>query len=115
MSSSFKPASWACLALALFAFTISLKSAGAAGIDDHSYLPPWMLDRSTTTQSAGDKVIAANVPVNASSAPLVQRASTAQQVTNITPAKPQAQPAKKAIVSFVSRVFIRTIRFATGG
>ncbi len=103
---------------------LSIRSSSAADRDDHSYLPPWMLNETGAVRKVDEK---AGPP----RAPLVKDPPRALLVKEVPPAKAEVPPvktiepdstdltakatlAKTKVVGFVSSLFKSSIRFATG-
>lgn len=85
-----------------------LQPASAGYVEDHSYLPPWMIqDGNTTTkpdEAAGNQLQPAKVETvatRASKPNLIDPAGAAKRVGT-------------RVVSYISGLFTRTARFATG-
>jgi hypothetical protein len=96
------------LAFAIFACFLCAGSSNAADRDDHSYLPPWMLDESGEARKVDDKADLSKAP----------RAKDVQPVKTSEPGVPdltaKATQARTKVVGFVSNLFQRSLRFATG-
>jgi hypothetical protein len=104
-----------CLAFAIFACFLCAGSSNAADRDDHSYLPPWMLDESGEARKVDEKADLSKSP----RAKDVQPAKVeAQPVKTNEPGVPdltaKATLARTRVVGFVSNLFQRSLRFATG-
>jgi hypothetical protein len=104
-----------CLAFAISPCFLSAGSSNAADRDDHSYLPPWMLDESGEARKV-DENADLSKPARAKD---VQPAKVeAQPVKTSEPGVPdltaKATQARTKVVGFVSNLFQRSLRFATG-
>jgi hypothetical protein len=108
------PVVYCCLAIVITTGLFSIGSSSVADGDDHSYLPPWMLDESGT--------IKADEKIGRPRAPLVVEVQPAKvEVSPVTPDKPdspgltaKATQASTRVVGFVSNLFRRSIRFTMG-
>jgi hypothetical protein len=101
--------------LAFFISTgfLFIRSSSAADRDDHSYLPPWMLNEAGAVRAADEKAGPPGVP------PAEGLQSSKAEVppaneSNSTGLTAKATLARKKIVGFVSGLFKRSISFATG-
>ena len=115
MAFVFRPAAEAsCFAFVIFMGTGSIPSSEAADRDDHSYLPPWMLDQSGDTRKVDETVDPQNVPLTqeAQSAMTNQPAKTNEP--NSADLTVKVTQTRSKVVGFVSNLFQRSIRFATG-
>ncbi len=96
------------LAFAISPCFLCAGSSNAADRDDHSYLPPWMHDESGEARKVDEKADLSKAP----------RAKDAQPVKTNEPAAPdltaKATQARTRVVGFVSNLFQRSLRFATG-
>ncbi|MGO9171839.1 MAG: hypothetical protein ACLP7P_07720 [Rhodomicrobium sp.] len=108
------PAAYLSLAIVIATGLFSIGSPSIADGDDHSYLPPWMLDESGA--------IKADEKVGRPRAPLIVEVQPAKvEVSPVTPDKPnspdltaKATQASSRVVGFVSNLFRRSIRFTMG-
>ena len=119
MAFVFRPAAAAsCFAFVIFMGTGSIPSSEAADRDDHSYLPPWMLDQSGDTRKVDETVDPQNVPLTqgAQSAMTKQPAKTNEPNSADLSAdlNVKVTQTRSKVVGFVSNLFQRSIRFATG-
>ncbi len=102
------------LAIVITTCLFFIGSASVADGDDHTYLPPWMLDESGA--------IKADEKVGQPRAPLIVEVQAAKvEVSPVTPDKPaspdltaKATQASTRVVGFVSNLFRRSIRFTMG-
>jgi hypothetical protein len=99
-----------CLAFIVSVGPLFINSASAADKDDHSYLPPWM---------ANESVVPAKGDGNANAAGALQPARTEMQTVETKQPNSESLTAKAAgvktrVVRFVSNLFRRSVRFATG-
>ena len=115
MSSKLRPSFGAlCLILAISVGVLGGGSSNATDYDDHSYLPPWMLNGSGEVRKFDEKA----VPPKVSRAKEPQPArADAQPVKANEPAAPdltaRATQVRTKVVGFVSNIFQKTLRFAT--
>jgi hypothetical protein len=103
------------LAIAIFPCFLCAGSSNAADSDDHSYLPPWMREESSEARNVDQKADLSKAP----RAKDVQPAKVeAQPVKTNEPGAPdlmaKATQVRTKVVGFVSNLFQRSLRFATG-
>jgi hypothetical protein len=102
------------LAIAVFPCFLCAGSSSAADSDDHSYLPPWMREESSEARKVDEKTDLSKVP----RAKDVQPAKVEAQVKTNEPGAPdltaKAAQVRTRVVGFVSNLFQRSLRFATG-
>ncbi len=118
MSSKLRPSSGALC----FAFVISIgflsiqsRSCSAAGSDDHSYLPPWMLNEGGTVKKVDENADPPRTPLVEDVQPghgeVLPVKTNEPNSTDLTV---KATQARTKVVGFISNLFKRSIRFATG-
>ena len=96
------------LASVMFISSASILSSKAADRDDHSYLPPWMLDGTGVIKKVDEKVAQPNVP-------LVQDARPAKTIEpNSAGLTAKATQARTSLASSVSNFFRRSLSFTMG-
>ncbi len=101
-----------CFAFVVFMGTGSIPSSEAADRDDHSYLPPWMLDQSGDTRK--ETVDPQNVPLTqgAQSAMTKQPAKTNEP--NSADLTVKLTQTRSKVVGFVSNLFSAVHSFRRG-
>jgi hypothetical protein len=104
-----------CLALAITIGLLFTQSSNAADQDDHSYLPPWMLNESGAVVNVDDKAASPKTPPGDSVPQITAEAQRAvsgtQDSANLTA---KAAQVSSRVVGFVHNIFRRSILLATG-
>jgi len=116
MSSKLRPSFVAfCFAFVISIGFLSIQSCSAAGSDDHSYLPPWMLNEDGTIKKVDEKADPPRTPrveeVHPGQAEVLPVKTNEPNSTNLTV---KATQARTKVVGFISNLFKRSIRFAAG-
>ncbi|MGO8952588.1 MAG: hypothetical protein ACLPWS_04340 [Rhodomicrobium sp.] len=109
MSSKLRPLFGAfCFAFVISIGFLAIQSCNAAGIDDRSYLPPWMLNEGGTFKKVDENAV-------------LPRTSQVEEVLPVKTSEPnstdltdKATQTRTKVVGFVSNLFKRSLRFATG-
>ena len=115
MAFVFRPATAAsCFAFVIFMCTGSIPSSEAADRDDHSYLPPWMLDQSGDTRKVDETVDPQNVPLTQEAQSAMTKQTARTNEPNSADLTVKVTQTRSKVVGFVSNLFQRSIRFATG-
>ncbi len=110
MSSKLSPFFGArCLAVLIAVGLLSIPSSSAADGNDHSYLPPWMLTESGAVRKANEKL----VPPGEGLQP-VKAEALAVKAKEPNSAGLTATAMGTRVVGFVSSLFKKSVRFATG-
>ncbi len=118
MFSKLRPSSaYCCLAIVITTGLFFIGSPSVADGDDHSYLPPWMLDESGAVK-ADEKVGRPRAPLIVEVQPAKVEVSPVSPMTPDKPDSPdltaKATQASSRVVGFVSNLFRRSIRFTMG-
>lgn len=92
--------------MALFLCPVLLASASIAEEDNHSYLPPWMLNASAAVKTGEVN----EIPSGPSQDGAERTEARAAQTRKTAPVAPPV-----AALGFARRLFTKTFRFVTGG
>jgi hypothetical protein len=96
------------LASVMFMNSASILSAQAADRNDHSYLPPWMLDETGGIKKVDEKVAQPNVPLAQEARPAKTNEPNSAGLTA------KATQARTSVARYVSNFFRRSVSFTMG-
>jgi hypothetical protein len=116
MAGKLRPSSGAvCLVVAVSVGVICGSSRSAVGQDDHSYLPPWMINESGEVRKADEIAEPPRVPRARDVQPARAEAQLVKTNELSVPGlTAKATQVKTKVVGFVSNVFQRSLRLASG-
>ena len=116
MSSKARPSFEAfCLAFVIATGFFSILSSSAADSDDHSYLPPWMLDEAGAVRKNDEKMDRPRASFVREVQPAKAEATQVKtNEPNSTGLADKATQASTKALGFVSNLFRSSVRFARG-